>query len=308
MKKILFLFVVGLIAFFSCKKESINTEIVNETPRYVEKLILDFKAKLDATLKEGITYAVDSAEWYVEALLNYTYGNASVQCKDFNFNIAEISVNSSIMNGFTLEQLQTVFEYLENDVLTNQPENTNIYAIDVYAYPDNGQTVFAARTAYATPLNHQYKASMDTSGYWYWGAFQGMCGVDSGLYVGMDATHIIQNLINATGPSSDYFIDLETICTWGKDLAWEDPFFPFTDEYLMPRRVFYAYGPWENVLPFCLSPDHISYYTGSSGIPLVINSLRPYRKEFICLDVVGGAFLNMEVVHQVCITYGRRIN
>jgi hypothetical protein len=308
MKSQIFLSLLVFTFFFSCKKDIINTEPANEPPRNVEHLILDFKARLDATLKEGTTYAADSAVWYVEALLNYSYGNASVQCRDFTVHIAEITLNTTGSEGFTLEQLLTVFAYLEDDVLTNQPENTNIYAIDVYTYPENGQTVFAARTAYATPITPQYKASLDTAGYWYWGAGQGMCGPDSGLYIGMDATDIIEDIINATGPTNDYFTDLETLWTWGKDPTWFDPNFPFTDPCLVPRRIFNAYGPWECVLFFCMSPDLIHYYASTEGIPYVIDSLHPDRKEFIYIDIVGGVMDELEALHEVNITYGKPIN
>jgi hypothetical protein len=292
-----------LIIFTSCKKDSINTEPVNEPPRNVERLILDFKDKLDATLKEGTTYAADSAVWYVEALLNYSYGNASVQCRDFTVNIAEITLNTTGSEGFTLEQLLTVFTYLEDDVLTNQPENTNIYAIDVYTYPENGQTVFAARTAYATPITPQYKASLDTAGYWYWGAGQGMCGPDSGLYIGMDATDIIEDIINSTVSGNDYFTDLESLYA-GYYSYYIDPNFPFEDFYLFPTRIFAAHGPAIPMLQFCISPELIAYYCSASGIPYIISDLRPVRKTFAYIVVEPGAFDNVTVVHESSITYG----
>ncbi len=303
MKSQIFISLVVFTFFFSCKKDSINTEKAVESSRNVEGLILDFKAKLDATLKEGTTYAADSAVWYVEALLNYTYGNASVQCRDFDVNIAEITLNTTGTEGFTLEQLLTVFEYLEEDVLTNQPENTNIYAIDVYTYPEGGQTVFAARTAYATPLTPQYKAALDTSGCWYWGAFQGMCGPDIGLYVGMDATDIIEEIINSTVSGNDYFTDLET--QYGHYWQyWEDPNFPFEDPYLIPFRLFAASGPAIEMLQFCMCPTLIEYYTGQQGIPYIISELRPVRKTFAYIVMSAGAPSDSHIIHQAEIIYG----
>ncbi len=52
MKKIVFVLIVSLIAFFSCKKDSINTEKVNESPRNVERLI-DLLTKPDIRLFAG---------------------------------------------------------------------------------------------------------------------------------------------------------------------------------------------------------------------------------------------------------------
>jgi hypothetical protein len=304
MKSQIFLSLLVFTFFFSCKKDSINTETVNESPRNVERLILDFKARLDATLKEGTTYAADSAVWYVEALLNYTYGNASVQCRDFDVNIAEVTLNTTGTEGFTLEQLLTVFTYLEDDVLTNQPENTNIYAIDVYTYSENGQTVFVARTAYATPITPQYKASLDTAGYWYWGAGQGMCGPDSGLYIGMDATDIIEDIINSSASANDYFTDLET--EWAHYWQyWEDPNFPFDDPYLFPYRIFAAFGPVLEMLNYCMTPEMIGYYTGQQGIPYIIDELRPERK-FLAYVVISSGVPSESalIVHEAQIIYG----
>jgi len=303
MNKIVIVLIVSLIAFFSCKKDSINTEKMDESPRNVERLILGFKAKLDATLKDGTTYAADSAVWYVEALLNYTYGNASDQCRDFNVNLAEITLNTTGTQGFTLEQLLTVFEYLEDDVLINQPENTNIYAIDVYAYSEDGQTVFAARTAYATPLTPQYKVALDTAGCWYWGGEQGMCGPDSGLYVGMDATDIIEEIINSTVSGYDYFTDLETQYAYYWQY-WIDPNFPFEVQYLLPFRLFAASGPVIEMLNYCMWPTLIEYYTGSQGIPYIINELRPVRKTFAYIVMSSGAPSEAHIVHEAEIIYG----
>ena len=277
---------------------------MDESPRNVERLILGFKAKLDATLKDGTTYAADSAVWYVEALLNYTYGNASDQCRDFNVNLAEITLNTTGTQGFTLEQLLTVFEYLEDDVLINQPENTNIYAIDVYAYSEDGQTVFAARTAYATPLTPQYKVALDTAGCWYWGGEQGMLGPDSGLYVGMGATDIIEDIINSTVTGNDYFTDLDTIAASYWDY-YEDPEFPFDTECLQPFRMFVAYNcDWPQLLFFCMSPSMIAYYCGPDGIPYIIEDKRPNGMTFAYCDVWGGAVDVDIVMHGVNITYG----
>ncbi len=301
MKKISLLLIIAF-AIFGCKKES--NEQMQEAPdnNNTETLILCFKQKLENHLKDGSTYATDSAVWYVEALLNYTYGNAGVICRDFNVDTVETPVNATGANGFTLAQLAQVFDVIETGVLAHQPEGTHIFAIDLYTYPAGNLTVFAARTAYATPTAPAYKALADTSGYWYWGAEQGMCGSDSGLYIGMDATDIIEDLINNT-VQGDYFTDLETnsVSYWDNYI---DPNFPFDIQYLLPRRLFAADGPFEETLFFCTSPSLIAYYASNQGIGYIINDLKPVRKEFAYGILTGGTPDNLLVIHNVGITYG----
>jgi len=306
MKKIFLYILMLMIVAISCKKDqNANNGSVNQKTD-VKTLILNFKDKLENHLKDGGTYTADSAVWYVEALLNYTYGNASVPCINYQVDTAEITGIETNGNIFTIEQLAVVFDNLEADVLASQPQNTNIIAIDVYSYPSDNFTTFASRTTCATPRTPAYKALTDTAGYWFWGADQGMCGLDYGLYVGLDATDIIENVINGTVGYNDYYTDLE----YDGASYWDyyfDPDFPFEIQYLMDRRLFAAYGPWQSVLAFCMSPELISYYCSEEGIPYIIDDLCPFRKQFICCDVEGGATDNGGdelVIHSVYITYG----
>lgn len=299
MKKItLYLFVA--LAIVSCKKENTAPQQQHQPPKKTETLILDFKQKLENHLKDGTAYSADSAVWYVEALLNYTHGNASVVCQNFTVDTVETTVNNTGTNGFTLTQLAQVFETIESGVLAHQPVGTNIYAIDLYAYPAGNLTVFASRTAYATPRN-TFKSLADTSGYWYWGIELGMCGSDSGLYVGMDATDIIEDYLN-NQVQGDYFTDLETDGASYWDFYY-DPNFPFNIPYLLPYRLFTALGPYQEVLLFCMPPDLIHYYCGPNGIQYIIEDLRPPRKTFAYCVVDHGATETM-TMHGVTITYG----
>ena len=301
MKKVLIFSAIVIFALTACKKEDVgdvNNAQQTQSKR-IEALILNFKDKLENNLKDGTTYAADSAVWYVEALLNYTNGNASTPCLDPIIDTAERNINGTGANGFTLQQLNDVYVAIEDDVLANQPENTNIFAIDLYTYPAGNLTVFAARTAYSSVANINYKSVSDTAGYWYWGAQKGMCGADSGSYVGMDATDILEGLINTI--SCDYWTSLETETAWPN--SYIDPNFPFTDQYLYPTRLFSAGDACIPVLNFCLSPDHIDYYNSDDGIHYAIDDLRPQGKRFMYC-VLSASAADCYAVHVGLFTYG----
>ena len=304
MKKIFIICVIAIFAFSACKKE--NTGDVNYTPQTdsqkIEAMILNFKDKLDNNLKDGTTYAADSAVWYVEALLNYTYGYATSEGCAFENDSIGTTVNTNGNNGYSLEQLAVVYENIEEQVLDNKPDETYIFAIDVSLFVEANVSTFSSLTGYAKQMPG-FKSTADTSGYWYWGMDYGMCSSDSGSYVGMDASDIMEGIININ--TVDYYTSLETevVTKWDN---YTNPFFPFTDPYLLNHRLFTSIDPNGNGAEyFCLSPDHIAYYSGSSGIPFIIDDNCPEHKEFVYTTI--NCYHNTstgEASHIVYITYG----
>ena len=301
MNKIVIVLIVSLIAFFSCKKDSINTEKVNESTRNVEKLILDFKAKLDATLKDGTTYAADSAVWYVEALLNYSYGYATALGCTFETDTASIIVNSGGVNGYTLALLCDVYEYLEENALQNKPEDRYIFAIDVFVTIEGNVTTFSSISGYAKLLKDYKSTDDDDPGYWFWGDALGMCDKDLGNNIGMDAGDIIEALVNATA-EYDYFTNIEYHVASYTSYSYAN--FPFHDDYLIPNRLF-AYrdttGPNED---FCLTPAHISFYSGSNGALYVVGDNKPSNREFAYCTIYPMTYPYDVDTHVITIFYG----
>ena len=107
MRKLFIIFVVAVFAVTACKKENSDEMKVPpmNTSQKTEALILAFKDKLDNHLKDGTTYAADSAVWYVEALLNYTFGDASTPCFNPTVDTAERNLNNTGVNGFSLQEI-----------------------------------------------------------------------------------------------------------------------------------------------------------------------------------------------------------
>lgn len=298
MKRIFFIALISVFAISACQKDQLSAVDSSSSQNKTETLILNFKAKLANNLKDETIYTTDSAVWYVEALLNYTYGNTTSPCSSPMADTTETIVNTTGENGFTLAQLADVYEVIEAGVINNKPGNSNVFAIDLYSYPAGELTVFASRAIYAPPV---FKSTTDTAGYWFWGYDDGMCGADSGLYVGMDASDILDKYFNRFS-SEGYWTGIETFVVFPG--TYHDTAFPFTDAYLNPTRMFSTEeGSWMDIRFFCLSPDHIAYYKSSNGIKYIINDLCPAGKQIFIVDIVPMIFEG-SAWHYGYFTYG----
>ena len=280
MKKILIaICVISIFVITACKKENVGD--VNSTQqtdsKKIEALILNFKDKLENNLKDGTTYMADSATWYVEALLNYSYGYATALGCTFTTDSVATNVNTNGANGYTVAQLNDVYEYLEEEATENIPEDHYIFCIDVSISVAGNVTTFSSVSGYARPLPSFKSTDDDDPGYWYWGGGLGMCGPDVGNNIGMDAADIIEGFVNATA-EYEYFTNIENTTTSFNSYPYSS--FPFHDDYLLEARLF-AYcdttGPNDD---FCLSPDHISFYSGNNGALYIVRDLEPSNKEF----------------------------
>jgi len=266
-----------MAGFTACKKESNTTSPAMGNTQNLEQLILNFEQKLNSGQKDGTTYAIDSAVWYVEALLNYNLGSVGIECSSITVDTVETNLLILATGEYTLSQLETIYSELLDKITESQPTNTIVFAADLYNYQVETVMVFAVQVAYATPLTPQLKSLNDTTGYWYWGGDLGMCDPDSGLYVGMDATDVLEAQIgNATSGVWTNIQSFDILPPWPYD-----PNFPFDIQYLQPTRLFYAEGPWVDIHDFCIPPAVMNYYLSSNGIPYLINELKPTGKRFI---------------------------
>ena len=299
--------VISIFAVTACKKENVgdvkNTQQTDS--KKIEALILNFKDKLDNNLKDGTTYAADSAVWYVEALLNYSYGYATALGCTFETDSVGTTVNSNGSNGYTLAQLNDVYGYLEEQALDNKPDDRYIFCIDVSLLVNGSQTTFSGVTGYAKPLPEFKSTDDDDPGYWFWGDGLGMCGPDLGNNIGMDAGDIIEGLVNATA-EYDYFTNIENTTTSFNSYPYSS--FPFHDDYLLERRLF-AYcdttGPNDD---FCLSPDHLSFYSGNNGALYIVRDLEPSNKDFAYCTITPITYSPSDTDnHLITIFYGNPI-
>jgi len=297
------LFLIAIISFAilsACKKENQTTVPAGENKQNLEQLILNFEQKLNSGQKDGTTYAIDSAVWYVEALINYNLGTEGVECKGMTVDTAHANLPIPATGEYTLIQLETVYNQLLSQIQQNQPEGTIMFAADLFNIQVETVMWFYINVAYATPVSPEYKALNDTSGNWYWGGDLGMCCPDSGLYVGMDASDVLENRISNT--TSDVWSSLETISilpSW-----YFDSNFPFDITYLQSTRMFYAEGPYASLYDFCIPSNVMDYYLSSNGIWYIINDIKPTGKVFAYCDITPIWFDANSTGHYTGFTFG----
>ena len=291
-KSILSLIIIAAI-FAGCKKEETLRQPEAKQISNTEQRILNFEQKLHSAQKDGITYAIDSAEWYVEALLNYNTVTEGIECAGITVDTALTSLPIPATGEYTLTQLESVYSQLLSQVQQNLPEGTIVFAVDLHHYQVETVMVFSTSTAYATPTSPQFKSLNDTSGYWFWGNNLGMCGPDSGQYIGMDASDVLENQIGSSTTGVWTNIEVFTVLP----SYFPDPNFPFDIPYLEPTRLFSAAGPFNEVLYYCIPPNVMNYYLSNQGIYSIIHDLKPDRKSFIYCDLTPAPIDYLSVNH-----------
>ena len=307
MKKYILTLIITAIIFAGCKKEDSTGTPETQKVSGIEQRILNFELQLESGQKDGTTYAIDSAVWYVEALINYNLGIEGIECNGITIDTAQANLPIPATGEYTLSQLETVYNQLLTQVQQNQPEGTIMFAADLYNNQVETVMVFYVNVAYATPVSPGYKALNDTSGYWYWGGNAGMCGPDSGLYVGMDATDILTNLLTHTWTNVWTGLETITVNPAYPGFKYYDPNFPFNNyPELDSTRIFKAEG--NGILQFCLTPAMIAYYSSNKGIGYIINDLKPDRKKYSYCVIEPGVWDDPVVFHEGDFTYGIPLN
>ncbi len=120
MKKTLIVLVAVVLAMVACDKDEQN-EITTPVLKVdtTTKKILAFKAKLDTEARGNESYIVDSAVWYLEGALNYTYCMhteedpivTKQENKSFSFPVETSDAQISV------EALNTIYSNAETQVL-----------------------------------------------------------------------------------------------------------------------------------------------------------------------------------------------
>jgi hypothetical protein len=108
---------LSMVILISCSKDETSKVDQNQSQLSafdlkVGNLVNNFKTKLDSKLKSDETMSVDSALWYINATINYTYGGATVEGQK----PAEAETGSAVINlpenngTLTFEQVETLYD------------------------------------------------------------------------------------------------------------------------------------------------------------------------------------------------------
>lgn len=286
MKKIIYYLAILVFALSACKKNDAGDA---QTPQQIqnhktEALILDFKDKIENHLKDGGTYAGDSAVWYVEALLNYEKANNAHNFNDLKFYSDSILLNGT--NGeFTIEELNTAYGYFNSMIsaIMEQSGDPSLF-VDVIDINFNetglktGTTAFeiTLSTGRSTPINYTLFGDGED---WYWGYNLGACGDNQSTEV-TDAADKLEYKFNhpLSVGQGGYFTNIEYIEVRGD--AYDDANNP---------------GPWCDAMIFfympdfepqddpCLESEELNYYL--SKFDYIKNDNKPSGKIFKSVDV-----------------------
>jgi len=290
MKKIQYFFVLllmGTITVISCQKEKaeVKDEQNNTEVSKITRQLQAFKQNLQ--LKSDETMTADSAEWYLEGLLNYEKANNTHDFGDVDFyhNTLLISVNNGEIN---LSDLNAIYTTINNwaQQLQQYSGNPNFAfdVVDLSLQPtglksgtENMQVTLSGGIL-GTGLNY---APFGLTDYWYWGYGLGKCDNFSG-YLGQDATTQLQYKFRhpIAVPAPGYFVSVVQIdVVPGFDPEFDDPEHAPYDGYMI-----YCQSGTNNEFDQCLSPDDLNYYL--SKFDFIRNTKTPPFKQYKTVEVI----------------------
>jgi hypothetical protein len=301
--------IVTLIAF-SCSK-SIDPETQIPNPANIDKaelIIRDFLMEDRDPLKVEKVYSTDSAIWYTEAALNFTYAiydssfmYIMIDTSDFSF---ELDQNQQV----TQTELESVYDEMV-DVLGEyfdelQESTKHLFFCDVEEKGIDGNYLnVTLYTVIACGYSGYQWSSFDEEDYWYsileWGKCNGYQGTGDAAIM---LTAAFMSPMVAFDPQVRiWFSDEVTI-------PEVNPWYYNYSQAPRGKRGFYYEGTGQMQNPQCLDPDEMEFYMSENGIPFIINDQNPDPNDLdlASIQVIGDLSpgYNYIEVHFLTITYG----
>jgi len=265
-------------------RKNIMSNNLKANSQKTEALIIAFKDKLDNHLKDGTTYAADSAVWYVEALLNYEQAN-----NDHNFSGLEFyydAVMLNVTNGeIPIQELNDAYTYF-NGVIASILEQANdstiwVDLVDI-SIKESGlkdgslEMGMMASTGFGTSINYTlFQEDED----WYWGYDLGACG-DNTSGDETDAADKLEYKFNnpISVGQSGWFSNIDSVDVRGDDYPDSNNPGPYCD-----AMIFYYMPPFEPQEDPCLEHEELNYYL--SKFDYIRDDNKPTGKTFKSVDV-----------------------
>lgn len=283
-KLLTFTLLIVAFAMTSCKKDDTQNQ-KNKSDALVSKKTTDqllaFREQLK--LKNGAALPTDSANWYLEGLLNYEKANNNHQFDGLQFFYDTLVMyNSGSTLSFT--ELNEAYVHFSNKLdEIAQSQNIPDFAFDAIDVSitnsglKNGETKLAMAVGGGPNTVGNYVA-FGVTDHWIWGMQGGKCDG----YPGGGLSDAAQQLNYKFGHPlavlvSGYFTDIVTVNAEGDEFY--DPANP--GPYCDYKMFFFVAGS-SGIWP-CLGPDELNYYL--STMPFIINAKKPEGKTFINVNV-----------------------
>ena len=287
------LLIIGIVVatFFACNKEKETNVVTDENTETISKeddmsaYLKQFKKKMQSSAKGGETLSMDDAQWHLEAVLNYTYGDAGqltsdIQCDTFYYTIhtekdeVPLYQLNEAFNAFS----QNVEKAFGNCTLPDK----SVLAIQT-TFENESKSGDVVVRGVLTTRGHRpstWPILFGETDYWWGDCYTGKCGPYIGECDGQGAVQQLQEKINANLPTvgcftgHGYFTDIFTIQV-DLDDSLMDPLSP--SGYRIP------YFYWtKDPSCFCCSPDDLNYYL-TEALKLV-EEYKPNGKFIISME------------------------
>ena len=282
MKKLqhfLTLFLLCAFAFISCQKDKaeIKDESTKSEVAKITRQLQIFKQNLQ--LKSGETLPADSAEWYLEGLLNYEQANNThqfIQIEFFNDTLAWPEGNGVISNQDLQVVYASVNELAQNRAQQNGNPDYTFNVVDLQVIETglkNGEKAVVVNLSGGLPGTIPTYIGFLADDYWTSGGLQGKCDIYSGLCIGRDATTELEYHFTFAATIPGYYISVSTAYAHAIDYETDDN----------PYGYYMMWVENENHSNNCLSPGELNYYL--SKWDYIKNTNKPVNKTFITVDV-----------------------
>ena len=244
-----------------------------------------FKEKMQSASKGDETLSLEDARWHLEAVLNYTYGDAGheisdIQCDTFYY---ELHTGG---DEVTLAQLNEAFNALSSDVEKaydncDFPEKSILVIQTSFdnSSKDGDDVIIRILTEISGVTFPISVMLFDSTDYWYEDDCSGKCGEYVGTYFETGAVQQLQYRINlnlpnhSCGSGSVYFTDIEYV-------EFEDYMVQNMPDPNSPHGYRIPYiSCLSNEAPICFSPEEMNYYL-VQGIQIAYE-FAPQRKSII---------------------------
>lgn len=302
--------------FIACKKETdkpqvpVSTAEIDVTPRV--RAFID-AARSAAQTKDNATISADSAEWYVEAGLNFTIATAWVECSTITMDSAEVALTGSA-EGYNQADVQAAFNTLHQHI-------TGLLVADVNHLVLSDATIVGSGPASTLKVYLQIgsgyeKLNTNFSNSWIWGddsAFPiAACGCSSNPGSGRCAYKQIQARVNQNIPliqKDCYWHSIRAIgvMSWESGLFanWSYLDFP-SGSPATPWKIFRCQQP-ESHCVNCWSPALMGTYTQYAWDVLL--QLKPSDRQPISCTFDSKYTICQDCsirFHQVVYRYGKK--
>ncbi len=264
--------------------------------------LLVFRDHLE--LKNGTSLPIDSANWYIEGLLNYENANNNHQFDGLTF-FYDTLVLYTAAGSLSNTELNDVYAYFTNQLYeitqSNNDPDFAFDAIDISITTSglkNGETQLTMVVGGGPNTVGVYEAFGATD-YWIWGMQGGKCGAYAGQGGLSDAAlQLNYKFSHPLAVPAGYFTGLFYVLATGDEFPDPNNPGPYCDYKI------FRFDAWNTGIYPCLAPNELNYYLAK--MPEIIADKKPDGKTYAYANAYAMFFPNFGNLyyHEYKLWYG----